>query len=569
MTLGLALGTTTFLSRKKKTPAVAVRETDSRTVSSPRGRAVAVGLAGSAVVLGARVPSLARAARSLQGAARQAVPSSFHGQLRSLSRAHALPLPLALPQATLRAFSTTFKARPAPVAPQSPHEVGILALETYFPHNCVKQSDLEKFDKVGEGKYTKGLEQERMAFVDDQEDIYSLAQTAVTNLMEKYNIPWDAVGRLEVGTETVLDKSKAVKTVLMDLFEKKGKNNNIEGVDTINACYGGTNALFNAVNWVESSNWDGRYAVVVAGDIAVYSPGPARPTGGAGIVAMLIGRNAPLAFEGGVRASYMEHAYDFYKPNLASEYPVVDGKLSVTCYYRALDNCYKTYRQRYEEAHGRSFTLEGDADFALYHSPYTKLVRRSFARTLYGDYVVDPTAERFGSVPQEVRSLSVEASYTDKVLQTTFDNISDESYKKMVEPSLLLPKQLGNSYTGSLYTSLNSLVYNQGKDLMGKRLLMFSYGSGLAATMFSLKVGTGKEAKQLLEDIQHKSQLKKRLAARHVATPEEFTQALLVREGAHAAPYTPRGTIAVSPGAYRLEQISADYRRTYTRVTQD
>lgn len=34
----------------------------------------------------------------------------------------------------------------------------------------------------------------------------------------------------------------------------------------------------------------------------------------------------------------MEHAYDFYKPNLSSEYPTVDGKLSVTCYYRALDN---------------------------------------------------------------------------------------------------------------------------------------------------------------------------------------------------------------------------------------
>lgn len=43
----------------------------------------------------------------------------------------------------------------------------------------------------------------------------------------------------------------------------------------------------------------GRYAVVVAGDIAVYATGGARPTGGAGAVAMLIGPNAPLAFERG------------------------------------------------------------------------------------------------------------------------------------------------------------------------------------------------------------------------------------------------------------------------------
>ena len=43
----------------------------------------------------------------------------------------------------------------------------------------------------------------------------------------------------------------------------------------------------------------GRYALVVAGDIAVYASGSARPTGGAGAVAILIGANAPLAFDRG------------------------------------------------------------------------------------------------------------------------------------------------------------------------------------------------------------------------------------------------------------------------------
>lgn len=38
---------------------------------------------------------------------------------------------------------------------------------------------------------------------------------------------------------------------------------------------------------------------MVAGDIAVYATGNARPTGGAGAVAMLVGPNAPLAFERG------------------------------------------------------------------------------------------------------------------------------------------------------------------------------------------------------------------------------------------------------------------------------
>ena len=39
---------------------------------------------------------------------------------------------------------------------------------------------------------------------------------------------------------------------------------------------------------------------MVCADIAVYASGNARPTGGAGAVAMLIGPNAPLVIERGV-----------------------------------------------------------------------------------------------------------------------------------------------------------------------------------------------------------------------------------------------------------------------------
>ena len=144
--------------------------------------------------------------------------------------------------------------------------------------------------------------------------------------MEKAGINPAEIGRLEVGTETLIDKSKATKTSLMRLF---GSNTDIEGVDTINACYGGTNAIFNSLYWMNSPAWDGRYSIVVTGDIAVYEPGPARPTGGAGVVALLLGPDAPVEIDvADARATHMEDAYDFYKPNLSSEYPAVDGHLS-------------------------------------------------------------------------------------------------------------------------------------------------------------------------------------------------------------------------------------------------
>lgn len=138
-----------------------------------------------------------------------------------------------------------------------PQEVGIHALEIYFPSQYVEQSQLEAFDGVSAGKYTIGLGQSRMGFCSDREDISSLCLTVVQKLMQRTGLSYSDIGRLEVGTETIIDKSKSTKSVLMQLFEDSG-NTDVEGVDTTNACYGGTSALLNAVNWVESSAWDGK-----------------------------------------------------------------------------------------------------------------------------------------------------------------------------------------------------------------------------------------------------------------------------------------------------------------------
>lgn len=45
----------------------------------------------------------------------------------------------------------------------------------------------------------------------------------------------------------------------------------------------------------------------------------------------------------------MEHAWDFYKPDLTSEYPEVDGALSNECYIKAVDICYNRYIERFAQ----------------------------------------------------------------------------------------------------------------------------------------------------------------------------------------------------------------------------
>lgn len=360
--------------------------------------------------------------------------------------------------------------------------------------------------------------------------MYSLALTAVSSLFKKYNVDPKSIGRLEVGTETLLDKSKSVKSVLMQLFEESG-NYNVEGVDTVNACYGGTNALFNSVNWMESSAWDGRDAVVVAGDIALYKKGNARPTGGAGCVAMLIGPNAPIVMDAGLRGSYIKHVYDFYKPDFTSEYPIVDGHFSVGCYTEAVDACYKAYNAREQtlksQQNGNSTSAEAQAqetpldrfDYMAFHAPTCKLVAKSYARLLYNDFLVNPSNPIFADVPAELRDMDYKTSVSDKTVEKTFIGLAKKRFAARVQPSIQVPTQCGNMYCGSVYGSLCSLIANiSSQDLQGKTIGLFSYGSGLASSLFSFKVNGSTEniAKQL--DIQN------RLDSRRVVGPEVYDE---------------------------------------------
>ena len=384
----------------------------------------------------------------------------------------------------------------------SEYTVGILALEAYFPSTYVDQGELEAANAVSSGKYTIGLGQDAMAFTGDHEDINSICLTAVQSLLEKYSVSPKEVGRLEVGTESLVDKSKSTKTVLMSLFAEAG-NTDVEGATVVNACYGGTAALLNALMWCDSTCWDGRYAIVVAGDIAVYADGPARPTGGCGAVAMLVGRNAPIAINLKTRVTHACHVWDFFKPKLDSEYPQVDGALSETCYLRALDDCYMRHLTKQMSVHGRSAAGVGigATDHFLFHSPYNKLVQKSLARLFYldvrSDRVVESTATAAATATATTngavsklakwRDCPLESTYKDKDLETALKDASASVYAEKVAPGCVASKLIGNTYTASVWLNLACLVSTYGTALSGKKVTLFSYGSGALASMLELE----------------------------------------------------------------------------------
>lgn len=443
-----------------------------------------------------------------------------------------------------------------------PQNVGIKGIEVYVPSQCVNQTELEKFDGIAAGKYTIGLGQTNMSYVNDREDIYSLSLTVLSKLIKNFGVDTNQVGRLEVGTETLLDKSKSVKSVLMQLFEG---NNDIEGIDTINACYGGTSAVINTVNWIESSSWDGRDGIVVCGDIAIYSKGAARPTGGAGAVALLIGPDSPIAFES-TRGSFMEHAYDFYKPDFTSEYPIVDGHFSLACYVKAVDQCYKNYSKKVTKDANKTVGVFDHFDYNAFHVPTCKLVTKSYARLLYNDYKADPS--KFKDLIDEetkksIDGLTYDQSLVDKNLEKIFVGLAKEQTKTRVQPCLNVPTNTGNMYSASAWASLSSLLYYVGSEqLQNKRIGVFSYGSGLASTLLSVVVkgDISKITKNL--DFDHKLS-----EGRVTRSPEQYLEAIELREKAHLQKsFKPSGSIeTLASGTYYLTEIDDKYRRQYNK----
>ncbi|KAF8072356.1 HMGCS-2 [Scenedesmus sp. PABB004] len=536
----------------------------------------------------------------------------------------------------------------------------------------VAQSDLEAADGCA-GKYTAGLGQEALAFCGDREDVVSMAATAALRCLEAARVRPADVGRIEVGTETGVDRSKSVASFLAAHFEGGG-NTSLAVSDHTHGCYGGVSALLAAADWVAGPSWDGRLALVVATDIAVYPPGsPARPTGGGGAAALLVGPGAALVLEPWpARAHFAAHAYDFFKPHGHPLYPVVDGPATLLWFTRAADACAASLARQLAAAPG------GDAaggaprgclqllrrfDHFISHAPYGKLVRKVFARLVLHDMLraqqeqqqqpqqqpqqqqeQQQEQEQQQQQEQQLQQLQQQqqeqqeqqeqeqqqqqqqqqeqqqtlarcrdrpplpplpaaaagldpdalgdGSIADKALERALLEASGPLFQAMASQGAALQRQLGNLYTASLFSGLAGLLAAEGAGLAGRRLLCFSFGSGVAAAMFVLRgrdVQDGPPAQPPSQpqhpraaaaaawrghpcSLQHMAdalRVPQRLAGRLRRSGAEFDAAMASLRSAYgAAPLAPGfGDVAdLEPGTVHLVGVDGRFRRTYART---
>jgi len=336
--------------------------------------------------------------------------------------------------------------------------VGIIGLATYIPATTVSMAKLEAHDNC-QGKYTISLGQKYMSLTAPNEDVVSMALNAVKRLMQKMNLKPGDIGRIQIGTETPVDLSKSVKTFIVQQFFEQGVTD-IEGVDNVNACFGSTAALFDTVAWMQSDFWDGRYAIVVGTDISqgedIY-----HFLTGSSAVAILIGPNANLVVEPN-RGIFSKSTFDFYKPyGYKNHYPVVDGKYSIDCYLSSLKSCYENLKKK-----TGSETEFLDHQFGVFHNSSVSLTRKGFNLL----------------IEEEISKVLPNAKALEK------RQFISKTYKERVEASTLMTANMGCMYNASVLNGIISLNESLTQEDIGKRALIYSFGSGSVGALWTLRI---------------------------------------------------------------------------------
>jgi hydroxymethylglutaryl-CoA synthase len=402
--------------------------------------------------------------------------------------------------------------------------VGIEAIAVATPRRYLALEDLAVARGVPPAKYSEGLGAKEMAVADPGEDTVALAATAAARLLHAHTIDTSKIGMLAVGTETGVDHSKPVASFVQGLLRLP---RGMRTFDTQHACFGGTAALMAAFDWIASGSADGRTALVVCADIARYGLMTAgEPTQGGGAVAMLVSANPELIeIDRGVSGVCSADVHDFWRP-LGRRDALVDGHYSIGCYKDALGGAYRMWRER-ARAKGLVRADEGIASEQLariaYHVPFCKMAKKAHVHLRACDLADG------GSEGEDERSAA--------------------SFDAQVASSLALASRIGNTYTASLYLGLASLLHADGAELAGRRIGLFSYGSGCSSEFFSGVVGPR------AADVVARARLDEMLASRTRVDVPAYEE--LMRRPPDAPVDEPP-----PPGGFRFAGF-ADDKRTY------
>ncbi len=340
-------------------------------------------------------------------------------------------------------------------------KVGISDIAIYLPRLKIElEAIIKKRANEADGKTLEKILKRTiektglfsMHFPEIWEDSVTMAAQAALKLINRKQLNLKSLRYLVSGTETAVDHSKPLASYVMGILKKAGISipQAISSFQTQHACAGGTVALMAVSALLGFANIPGESGIVLCSDIARYGKcTSAEMTQGAGAIAMVAETN-PQLLEIDLRtAGYSsKDVDDFFRP-LGSVVAKVKGGFSIRCYMEAMDSALVDLSSRLNKTPEEILTA---SDMYALHVPYPKLPTDTIKfllnkYTKLGDFDIDQL-------------------------------LCEKGFYEMTSPA----SKSGNIYTGSMFMSLAFLLKNRfeslGNEIVGKKILMGSYGSG-------------------------------------------------------------------------------------------
>lgn len=270
---------------------------------------------------------------------------------------------------------------------------------------------------------------------------------------------------LAVGTETSVDMSKPIAAYTQGVLQRSDVSlpRTLSTFQVQHACAGGTIAMMSVASMLQNGAREGESGVVICSDVARYQvPSTAEITQGAGAVAMRVELD-PRLLELDLSAVGLASSDedDFFRP-IPSITARVKGRYSVDCYNDALDAAFVDHATR------RGVTPEAalkETDIFIVHVPFHRMAVTAMTKLIERRLDVGPAGA---------------AAF-----------LEERHFDEGIEAS----RTIGNIYSGAAYMALMFALWNryraEGVGVVGKRVLIASYGSGNTMSVLSATVAPG------------------------------------------------------------------------------
>ncbi len=356
-------------------------------------------------------------------------------------------------------------------------DVGVTDISIYVPRYYLTHQDLAEARDIPVDKFHIGMGNFKMSIIPNWEDSVTMAANAAYQLLKRTDTDPAEIRQMVVSTESGVDYSKPVASYVQELL---GIGTRCRVYEVKHACYGGTAGLINSVDRIARTKREKEKALVIMTDIAQYGfESMGESTQGAGSVAMLVERNPKLfSVDTTQNGIFSKSVFDFWRPS-GHAVPVVDGHYSIECYLDALEASAGDLKE--------NLNLDGERlidalDYMVYHMPYCNMAKKAHRHFVELEYKDIDDEER------------------EKRFKETFD--------KMVAPGLFGAREVGNIYTGSVYMGLISLLEAEKEKVAGKKVGIFSYGSGCGAEFLICNIK--EKVGNILDSLNFRKQLDRR-----------------------------------------------------------